>query len=338
MTTVLVTGAGGEIGHSLLEAFRNRGGYTVVAMDVRPLDAHIAAMADVVLQGDISDESVVQSLDQYDIDEVYHLAALLSTSAEKNPELAHRVNVNGTMQLLMAARRIALRRSTVVKFLFPSTIAVYGIPSVEAKQAAGAVSEHQFLTPTTMYGVNKVYCEQLGGYMSDHFGQLTEDAGTKTVDFRAVRFPGLISATTIPSGGTSDYAPEMIHAAAKGEPYACFVRPDTQIPFMTMPDGVQALLQLAAAPAEALTRRVYNVGAFAPTASDIAQRVQQSFPAAQITYAPHPRRQAIVDTWCADVDDTAARTDWGWSPAYSFERAFAEYLIPTIQKVYGGSQ
>lgn len=338
MTTVLVTGAGGEIGHSLLEAFRHRGGYTVVAMDVRPLDGHVAAMADVVLQGDISDETFVRALEQYDIDEVYHLAALLSTSAEKNPELAHKVNVNGTMQLLMAARRIALRRDTVVKFLFPSTIAVYGIPTLAQKQSAGTVHEDQFLTPTTMYGVNKVYCEQLGGYMSDHFGQLTEDAGRRTIDFRAVRFPGLISATTVPSGGTSDYAPEMIHAAAKGVPYACFVRPDTQIPFMTMPDGVQALLQLAAAPAEALTRRVYNVGAFAPTAEEIAVRVRQSFPTAEITYAPHPKRQGIVDTWCANVDDSAARTDWGWSPAYSFERAFAEYLIPTIGKVYGGSE
>ena len=125
MTTVLVTGAGGEIGHSLLEAFRHRGGYTVVAMDVRPLDGHVAAMADVVLQGDISDETFVRALEQYDIDEVYHLAALLSTSAEKNPELAHKVNVNGTMQLLMAARRIALRRDTVVKFLFPNEHDIY---------------------------------------------------------------------------------------------------------------------------------------------------------------------------------------------------------------------
>lgn len=334
MTTVLVTGAGGEIGHSLLTAFQERGGYRVIAMDLRELDAHLASMADVVLQGDVADAEFINGLDQYDIDEVYHLAALLSTSAEKKPDVAHNVNVNGTMNLLMMSRRIALRRGSVVKFLFPSTIAVYGIRSIEAKNASGKVLEDQFLTPTTMYGVNKVYCEQLGGYMSDHFGQLTDDAGTKTIDFRAVRFPGLISATTVPSGGTSDYAPEMIHAAAKGEPYACFVRPDTRIPFMAMPDGVKALLDLAAAPAEDLTRRVYNIGAFAPSAAEIEQHVKAAFPEAQISYAPHPKRQAIVDTWCADVNDEAARNDWGWSPEYDMDRAFNEYLIPTIGSVY----
>ena len=303
-------------------------------MDLRELDAERAAMADVVLHGDVADVDFVNSLEQYDIDEVYHLAALLSTSAERKPDVAHNVNVNGTMNLLMMCRRVALRRSSVVKFLFPSTIAVYGIPSLEKKHAAGAIHEDQYLTPTTMYGVNKVYCEQLGGYMSDHFGQLSDDAGVNTIDFRAVRFPGLISATTVPSGGTSDYAPEMIHSAAKGEPYACFVRPDTQIPFMAMPDGVKALLDLAAAPLENLTRRVYNIGAFAPTAKQIEEEVRAAFPDAQVTYAPNLKRQAIVDTWCADVNDEAARRDWGWSPDFDMDRAFREYLIPTIGSVY----
>lgn len=334
MTTVLVTGAGGEIGHSLLTAFHERGGYRVIAMDLRELGADLASKADVILQGDVANAAFIEELDQYDIDEVYHLAALLSTSAEKKPDVAHNVNVNGTMNLLMMCRRVALRRGSVVKFLFPSTIAVYGIRSLNAKTAAGKVLEDQFLTPTTMYGVNKVYCEQLGGYMSDHFGQLTDDAGTKTIDFRAVRFPGLISATTVPSGGTSDYAPEMIHAAAKGEPYACFVRPDTRIPFMAMPDGVKALLDLAAAPAANLTRRVYNIGAFAPSAAEIEQRVKAAFPDAVVSYAPNLKRQAIVDTWCADVNDQAARADWGWSPDYDMDRAFNEYLIPTIGSVY----
>ncbi len=334
MTTVLVTGAGGEIGHSLLSAFQQLGDRRVIAMDLKPLEPELAAMADVVLQGDVADVDFVNSLESYDLDEVYHLAALLSTSSEKKPDVAHNVNVNGTMNLLMMCRRVALRRDSAVKFLFPSTIAVYGIRSLEAKQAAGAVTEDQFLTPTTMYGVNKVYCELLGGYMSDNFGQLTDDAGRKTIDFRAVRFPGLISATTVPSGGTSDYAPEMIHAAAKGEPYACFVRPDTRIPFMAMPDGVKALLDLAAAPVENLTRRVYNIGAFSPSAAEIEQHVRSAFPEAEITYAPHPKRQAIVDTWCADVNDAAARRDWGWAPEYDMDRAFNEYLIPTIGSVY----
>lgn len=187
-----------------------------------------------------------------------------------------------------------------------------------------------------MYGINKVYCEQLGAYMSDRFGQLTDERGAKVLDFRALRFPGLISATTVPTGGTSDYAPEMIHAAAQGKAYACFVRPDARIPFMAMPDGVKALLDLAAAPMENLTQRVYNIGAFSPSAEEIAVKVKSAFPSAEITYAPHPQRQAIVDSWCGDVNDSAARRDWGWKPDFDMDRAFNEYLIPIISKVYAG--
>jgi threonine 3-dehydrogenase len=334
MKTVLVTGAGGEIGHSLLETFKAGGDRHVIAMDLAQLPDSLVAKADVVVQGDVSNADLIARLEEHDIDEVYHLAALLSTSAEKNPELAHKVNVNGTMGLLSMARRIALRRGSVVKFLFPSTIAVYGLPSAEIKNEVGALREDDYLTPTTMYGINKLYCEHLGSYMSDRFGQLTEDGATPTIDFRAVRFPGLISATTVPSGGTSDYAPEMIHAAAKGVDYACFVRPDTRIPFMTMPDGVRALMELAAADLSSLSRRVYNIGAFAPSAEEIASKVREAFPEAVVTYAPHPKRQAIVDSWCADVDDSAARNDWGWKPEHDMDAAFDDYLIPIISNVY----
>jgi nucleoside-diphosphate-sugar epimerase len=149
-----------------------------------------------------------------------------------------------------------------------------------------------------------------------------------------VRFPGLISAQTVPSGGTSDYAPEMIHAAAKGESYACFVRPDTRIPFMAMPDGVNALLELAAAPRERLTRTAYNVAAFNPSAEEIREVVLRAFPDARIDWDPDVKRQGIVDSWPADVDDAAARRDWGFSPRYDFTRAFSEYLIPTIRERY----
>jgi nucleoside-diphosphate-sugar epimerase len=154
------------------------------------------------------------------------------------------------------------------------------------------------------------------------------------VDFRAVRFPGLISALTVPSGGTSDYAPDMIHAAAQGEPYACFVRPDTQIPFMAMPDGVAALIALAAAPRESLTQTAYNLGAFAPTAGAVRDEVLRAFPSADITFKVDEKRQGIVDSWPADVDDSAARRDWGFAPQYDFEKAFRDYLIPTIKDRY----
>jgi nucleoside-diphosphate-sugar epimerase len=188
--------------------------------------------------------------------------------------------------------------------------------------------------PTTIYGCNKLYCEHLGRYYARHYKQLSAAPQSGKVDFRCIRFPGLISAVTVPSGGTSDFAPEMIHAAARDEPYACFVRPDTRIPFMAMPDAVDALLALAAADRRRLTRTVYNIGAFNPSAEEVREIVLRAFPRAQITTQMDEKRQAIVDSWPADVDDSAARRDWGLSPQYDLGRAFEEYLIPTIRRRY----
>jgi nucleoside-diphosphate-sugar epimerase len=185
-----------------------------------------------------------------------------------------------------------------------------------------------------MYGCNKLYCEQLGRYYARFYKQLAAESQSGRVDFRAVRFPGLISATTVPSGGTSDYAPEMIHAAARGEPYACFVRPDTRIPFMAMPDGVDALLTLATTDRSRLTRTAYNLTAFNPSAEEVCREVVQAFPDAKITWETDLKRQGIVDSWPEDVDDSAARRDWGFAPKYDFKTGFRDYLIPTIRQRY----
>src|SRR5690606_6238047 len=134
--------------------------------------------------------------------------------------------------------------------------------------------------------------------------------------------------------GTSDYGPEMIHAAARGEPYACFVREEARIPFMAMPDAVHALLDLARAPRERLTRQVYNVSAFSLSAAQIRDRVMDVFPQAEIRFVPDLKREAIVDSWPADIDDSAARMDWGWSPHYDVDRAFDEYLFPNVRQRY----
>jgi nucleoside-diphosphate-sugar epimerase len=219
-------------------------------------------------------------------------------------------------------------------FVYPSSIAAYGLPDLDTKMRVGAVREDAFMHPTTMYGCNKLYCEELGRYYTRHYKQLSADVTARRVDFRSVRFPGLISAITVPSGGTSDYAPEMIHAAAQGEAYSCFVRPDTTIPFMAMPDAVDALLALADAPCERLTRTAYNLRAFNPSAEQVREVVVRAFPGAQITYAVDAKRQRIVDSWPADVDDSAARRDWGFAPAYDIDRAFRDYLIPKIRERY----
>ena len=205
-------------------------------------------------------------------------------------------------------------------FLYPSSIAAYGLPGSTRSDQAGRVREDEWAQPTTMYGCNKLYCEQLGRYYARHYKQLAAESAQRPRRFSRGRFPGLISAVTVPSGGTSDYAPEMIHAAAKGEPYACFVRPDTRIPFMAMPDAVDALLALAAAPPREQLTDAYNLGAFAPTADESAE-VLRAFPDAEITYRVDAKRQGIVDSWPEDVDDSAARRDWGFAPKYDFDVA-----------------
>jgi nucleoside-diphosphate-sugar epimerase len=332
---VLITGASGEIGHGLIEALAARPDRPVVTLDLSPLAPDLAARVRQHYVGSILDPQLLDRiLAEFEIDLVFHLAAVLSTRGEFAPMTAHKVNVEGTLQMLEFAQKQGESHGRPVVFLYPSSVAAYGLPSLDAKARAGRVKEDQFNTPTTMYGCNKLYGELLGAYYAGHYKQLAVDQVRPKVDFRGLRFPGLISAVTTPSGGTSDYAPEMIHAAAEGKPYACFVRPDTRIPFMAMPDAIEALLHLAAAPRPGLTRPVYNVTAFSPSAEQIRSEVLAAFPEADITFQVDARRQAIVDTWPAEVDDTAARADWGHAPRYGFRDAFHDYLIPTIRGRY----
>jgi threonine 3-dehydrogenase len=332
---VLITGANGEIGHGLITHLGEAGQVSIVALDVQPIDETIKKYCDHFIQGDILDNMLLGRLvAEFEIRTIYHLASILSTKAEYNPEAAHRVNVEGTLNLLRLAVEQSSWQGRSVKFLYPSSIAAYGIPDLETKNRVGKVKEDEWLSPKTMYGINKLYCEHLGRYYMLHYRQLAADQGRTTIDFRCLRFPGLISATTIPTGGTSDYGPEMLHHAAKDEPYACFVRPDTRLPFMAMPDAVKSLLCLESAPHESLKQIIYNVTSFNPTALDFYNIVIKGFPQAKITFAPHLNRQGIVDSWPGDIDDTAAQRDWNWKPDYDQERAFFEYLIPAIKTRY----
>lgn len=333
---VLVTGAGGEMGHSLIQALAARPDTSVVAMDIRELDPQVRGHCENAMVGDVCDAQLLERLlAMYEVDEVFHLAALLSTRGEFAPETAHQVNVVGTLNLLKLAAEQARSHGRRVKFIFPSSIAAYGIPDLETKRRAGAVKEDQFLEPHTMYGVNKLAGEHLGRYYEGHYRKLAKDRMPSPIDFRSIRFPGIISADTLPSGGTSDYGPEMIHAAAQGKAYACFVRRDARIPFMTMPDAVAALLKLASAPKDRLTRCVYNVAGFSPSAGDFERLVLERFPTARISFEPDAGRQSIVDSWPEDVNDSAARGDWGWSPRHDLETAFDQYLMPRIAARYG---
>jgi len=335
MKTILVTGANGEIGHGLIEHLSEHEGIHIIAMDLVPIDDSVRARCHRIVTGDILDSHVLETLStEHNLDTIYHLAALLSARAERQPTLAHRVNVDGTLNLLEIAITQSRLQGREIKFIYPSSVAVYGLPDLATKQRAGKLQEDQWLEPRTMYGINKLYIEQLGRYYSKHYRQLDAEPPKGQVDFRGVRFPGLISAATLPTGGTSDFAPEMLHMAAKHKPYDCFVREDARIPFMAMPDAIKALLELQAVPREKLTRMIYNVGAFNPSALEVLQIIQKAFPNTSVSFAADYRRQAIIDSWPADVDDTAARIDWGWKPEYNLDRAFSEYLIPAVRDRY----
>lgn len=332
---ILITGANGEIGHGLITFLGQQGKSHILALDVQPLDDTLRPYVDRFIQGDILDQMLLGRLvSEFEIQTIYHLASILSTKAEYNPETAHRVNVEGTLNLLRLAAEQSSWQGRSVKFIYPSSIAAYGLPSLEVKNASGKVKENEWLQPTTMYGCNKLYCEHLGQYYTFNYRRLAADSTKTNIDFRCIRFPGLISAITIPTGGTSDYGPEMLHHAAQQLPYSCFVREDTRLPFMVMADAIKSLLQLESAPVQNLSQRVYNVTSFSPSALEISEITQKAFSKANITFEPHPSRQGIVDSWPADVDDEAARKDWGWSPDYDLHRAFEEYLIPSIRQRY----
>jgi nucleoside-diphosphate-sugar epimerase len=326
----LVTGANGEMGHLLLPALRDRG-YELVVLDLQPVVGTEAARCRASVVGSVVDSTLMAALfREHAPDAIFHLAALLSSKAERDPDRAHDVNVSATLDLFRLCREQARTSGRDVRFLFPSSIAVYGLPDAAAKAEAGAVKEDDWNRPAGIYGCNKLYCEMIGSY----FTKRALKDGTPGLDFRSIRFPGLISAETLPSGGTSDYAPEMVHAAAQGKPYACFVSAETRMPFMTMPDAVEALLRLDRAEASRLTRRVYNIAAFSPSAAELKEAVEGHFPGARITFEPVPWRQAIVDTWPASVDDAKARQDWGHAPRYRLGEAMSEYLVPALVKRY----
>ena len=330
---ILITGASGEIGQALITNLAQTSNLPILTLDLHPVPKELLEYCSYI-SGDILDTKLLARLvTEYDFEIIFHLAALLSTRSEFSPELAHQVNVDGTLALLHMAAEQSQRRGKPVTFIFPSSIAAYGMPDLAIKERDHEVKEWQWNNPTTMYGCNKLYCEHLGIYYSKHYQQLSASRPVM-LDFRSLRFPGLISAFTAPSGGTTDYGPEMLHAAAQGKPYACFVREDSVLPFMAMPDAVTALLELAAAPPESVNHPVYNVTSFSLSAADFCDQVARAFPNAEITFEPDLLRQGIVDSWPAALNDDAARNDWGWAPAYGLQRAFDEYLVPNIHERY----
>ncbi len=304
---ILVTGAGGQVGLDLIELLRARG-HEVHGSDVVPRPA--VAPTDLPWHHlDVTDPAMIDArLAELQPQWIFHLAALLSARGESLPQVAYAVNQTGTFNILEGCRAHAIER-----LIFTSTIAVFG-PGL-----ASPVADEVPLRPTTMYGITKVAGELLGDYYFRRYG----------VDFRAVRFPGLISAT-LPGGGTSDYAPLMYIEGLRRGHYEAFCRPDTAIPMMYMPDGIRALADLAECPRDRLSRSVYNIAAFSPSAQELADSVMRALPEVAITFAPDPARQAILDSWPDALDDLLARRDWGWAPNYNLDQMTAA-LIPEVR-------
>lgn len=311
---ILLTGAGGQIGHDLIGALA--ADHEVISTDLAPRPpSHAHASGASWLGLDVTDQAATERMfEKVKPELVFHLAAILSARGEKDPKLAYDVNQTGTWNVLEACRKTGVKR-----LIFTSSIAVFGPPP--SGPLPDPTPDDVALHPTTMYGVTKVAGELLCAYYSKKFD----------VDCRGVRFPGLISAA-MPGGGSSDYALFMYVDAVRKGGYEAFARPDTRIPLMYMPDGVRALLELAMADRSKLTRSIYNIAAFSPRADEIATSVQRAIPEAKFSYNPDPRRQSILDSWPKALDDAAARRDWGWKPKYDLD-AMTDDLVPRVRRM-----
>lgn len=315
---VLVTGAMGQIGSELTLALRNRYGHdNVVATDVRPIQGPLAETGPCTAL-DVTDPAMTrQVLSKYGIDTVYHLAAILSATGEKDPALCWRVNMEGTLNVLNLA--VGMKLHTVIT---PSSIAVFG-----PETPRFSTPQETVLKPRTMYGVTKVCGELLGDYYVRRFG----------ADVRGLRYPGIISSETPPGGGTTDFAVDIFYKAVQEGEYTCFVKEDTSLPMMYMPDCIKATIDLAEADFSRLRHHCdFNVGALSFTAGELASSIRSHIPGFRIAYEPD-FRQAIADSWPASIDDSAAREEWGWKPAWDLPAMTAD-MIEKLSARFGKGQ
>ncbi len=314
MENILITGAFGQVGTDLILALMDIKPHdTIIASDIRIPQNSKFGVEQVIL--DVRDqESMRKTISMYKITKIYHLASILSASAEKDPFLAYEVNINATFRLLKTAYE-----EHVKSVIIPSSIAVYG-PGISRDMVGSGVPT----MPQTMYGISKVTGELLGNYFNRKFG----------LDVRGVRFPGLISYETVPTAGTTDYAVEMFISAVDGVPYSCYLRPDTFLPMMYMPDALHALLKLSDADSKKLRNRMsYNVSAYSFSPEQLATAIRRHIPDFEVSYQPD-ERQKIADGWPRSLDSTEAVKDWGFSPEYGFD-AMVSDMITKLRSIRG---
>ena len=307
MHRILVTGADGQIGSELTPVLRARyGRENVVATDIAEpcpalCDGGPFEFLDVTQRGAIG--AVV---DRYEIDTIYHMAAILSATGERKPQLVWNVNVNGLYKILEIARE-----RKITRVFYPSSIAAFG-----PETPKDDTPQETVMRPTTMYGISKVTGEMLGSYYFQRFG----------LDVRSVRYPGIISSETPPGGGTTDYAVEIFYEAIKHKRYTCFVREDTVLPMMYMPDCIRATIMLMEADLSQLRHHAdFNLSGLSFSAGELADEIQKHIPEFVCEYKPD-FRQEIADSWPRTIDDRAAREEWGWEPQHDLARMVADML------------
>ena len=316
--TILVTGAAGQIGSELVPALRAIFGQEkVIATDlVQPKTENLRLGP--FEQLDVTQRSQLEAIiKKYRIKKIYHLAAILSATGENNPQKAWEVNINGLFNVLEAARQLDVKQ-----VFCPSSIAVFGplTPRVNTPQDT-------VLSPTTMYGVTKVAGEHLADYYVKKFN----------LDVRGCRFPGIISHEALPGGGTTDYAVAIFYEAVIYKRYTCFLRPETRLPMMYMPDCLKSIINLMEADFSRLKHHSnFNVTAMSFSAAELAAEIKKHLPDFEINYQPD-FRQAIADSWPESIDDSAAREEWGWQPDYDLTRMTSDMLRVLQEKKARGN-
>ncbi len=301
---IIITGAGGQIGTELTAALRARhGADSVIATDIRSIGDTTGEFRLL----DVMDAGALRELTQdTGATEIYHLAAYLSASGEKQPHRAWELNMQGLLNVLESAREFGCR------VFWPSSIAVFGDHVDKAQCLQDSVTQ-----PTTVYGISKAAGENWCRYYHRSYG----------VDVRSLRYPGLISHTAMPGGGTTDYAVDIFHHAARGAHYACFLENDTVLPMMYMPDAVEGTIRLMECPAEQVAIRTsYNFAAFSFSPIELAEAIRRHRPDFDVRYEPD-FRQAIAASWPQRLDDRCARLDWGWRPRYTLDDMVRDMLF-----------
>lgn len=307
-TKILILGAGGQIGLELTETLRTlHSPADIIASDIRQVDT-LAQAGPFELLNVLDKDAVYDVIRRHGITEIYHLAAVLSATGEKDPAFAWKLNMDGLLHVLDACRDLGVK-----KLFWPSSIAVFGpdTPRHNTPQAT-------IMNPNTVYGISKQAGELWCSYYHAKFG----------VDVRSIRYPGLIGYKSLPGGGTTDYAVDIYHQALAKGSFECFLNADSALPMMYMPDAIRATLELMAAPAEQVTVRTsYNLGGISFTPSEIAASIQKHLPAFTCTFKSDPLRQRIADSWPASIDDSKATADWKWHAAYDLHTMTADMLL-----------